>query len=91
MYQAQCLELDEKSAWHIASFKNTFPTVFGQVKTEGSGAAAPRFHLPAVRSFKDWNAHDGESGIKKFILDGLYNLKQQFLSDVSEVFDEYKY
>jgi hypothetical protein len=91
MYQAQRLNFNEKLARHIASFKITFPTVFGQVKGEGSGSAQSRYHLPAVRSFKDWNAHDGESGTKKFILDGLYDLKRQFLSDVGSIFNEDKF
>ncbi len=49
-YQATKVGLDEREARHIASFKITYPTVFGHVK---EGATVTKNHLPAVKSFKE--------------------------------------
>jgi hypothetical protein len=63
-YQATKVGLDEREARHVASFKITSPTVFGYIK---EGSSSSKHHLPAVKSFKDWNSFDCESGIKAFI------------------------
>ncbi len=87
-YQATKVELGEHEARHVASFKITYPTVFGYVK-EGSTNA--RHHLPAVKSFKDWNSFDAESGIKSFIMNGMEDLKLQLYQDISTFFGDQFY
>ncbi len=83
-YQATKVGLDEREARHVASFKITYPTVFGYVK---EGAAASKYHLPAVKTFKDWNSFDSESGVKSFILNGMGDLKLQLNQDISSFFE----
>jgi len=83
-YQASKVGLDEREARHIASFKITYPTVFGYVK---DGAATTKYHLPAIKSFKEWNSFDSESGIKSFILNGMEDLKLQLYQDIASFFD----
>ncbi len=83
-YQASKVGLDEREARHVASFKITYPTVFGYVK-EGSTSA--KCHLPAIKSFKDWNSFDAESGVKSFMLNGMEDLKLQLYQDISTVFN----
>lgn len=83
-YQATKVGLDEREARHVASFKITYPTVFGYVK---EGAASSKYHLPAVKTFKDWNSFDSESGVKSFILNGMEDLKLQLNQDISSFFE----
>jgi len=47
-----------------ASFIVELPAVFGQVS---KGSAEPVHPLPAVKTYKDWNAHDGIQGTKKWV------------------------
>jgi hypothetical protein len=54
--------VNEAAARHIASFRLVLPTVFGRVK-DGSSTTG-RCHLPAVKSFEEWNTYDGVSGVK---------------------------
>ncbi len=83
-YQATKVGLDECEARHVVSFKITYPTVFGYVK---EGTSNAKHHLPAVKSFKEWNAFDAESGVKSFILNGMEDLKVQLYQDISSFFD----
>ena len=87
-YQATKVGLDEREARHVASFKITYPTVFGYI-TEGSSSS--KHHLPAVKSFKDWNSFDCESGVKAFILNGMEDLKLQLYQDITSFFLEDKF
>jgi hypothetical protein len=87
-YQATKVGLGEHEAHHVASFKITNPTVFGYVK---EGTANIKQHLPAVKSFKEWNSFDSESGVKSFILNGMGYLKLQLYQDISTFFDEQFY
>jgi len=48
-YQATKVGLDEREARHVASFKITYPTVFGYNK---EGSSSSKHHLPAVKSFQ---------------------------------------
>jgi hypothetical protein len=64
-HQATKVRLDGREARHVASFKITYPTVFGYIKERSSSS---KHHLPAVKSFKDWNSFNCESGVKAFIL-----------------------
>jgi hypothetical protein len=82
-YQASKVGLDEREARHVASFKITYPMVFGYVK---EGTTSVKCHLPAIKSFKDWNSFDSESGVKSFILNGMEDLKLQLYQDVSKFF-----
>ncbi len=82
-YQATRVGLDEREAQHIASFKITYPTVFGHIK---EGASNVKNHLPAVKTFKEWNSFDVESGVKTFILNGMEDLKLQLYQDISNFF-----
>ncbi len=82
-YQATKVGLDEREARHIASFKITYPTVFGHVK---EGTTVTKNHLPAVKSFKEWNSFDSETGVKSFILNGMEDLKLQVYQDIANLF-----
>jgi len=82
-YQATKVGLDEREARHIASFKITYPTVFGYVK---EGTVTTKNHLPAVKTFKEWNSFDSESGIKSFIANGMEDLKLQLYQDIASIF-----
>ncbi len=82
-YQATKVGLDEREARHIASFKITYPTVFGHVK---EGATPTKHHLPALKSFKEWNSFDSESGVKAFIANGMEDLKLQLYQDIFSIF-----
>jgi hypothetical protein len=82
-YQATKVGLDEREARHVSSFKITYPTVFGYVK---EGTMNVKNHLPAVKSFKEWNSFDAESGVKSFILNGMEDLKLQLYQDISNSF-----
>lgn len=82
-YQATKVGLGEHEARHVASFKIANPTVFGYVK---EGTANIKQHLPAVKSFKEWNSFDSESGVKSFILNGMGDLKLQLYQDISTFF-----
>ncbi len=84
-YQASKVGLDEREARHVASFKITYPTVFGYVK---EGTANLKHILPAVKSFKDWNSFYSESGIKSFILNGMEDLKLQLYQDIAGFFGD---
>jgi hypothetical protein len=59
--------------------------VFGRVK-EGT-PASPKHHLPAVKSFKEWNTYDGVSGVKSYINTGMEDLKYQLHQDIDQSFD----
>lgn len=83
LYQATKVGLDERKAWHAASFKIIYPTVFGYVK---EGTTNVKNHLPAVKSFKEWNSFDAESGVKTFILNGMEVLKLQLYQDIANFF-----
>jgi hypothetical protein len=61
-YQSSKVGVNEAAARHIASFRLVLPTVFGRVK-DGSSTTG-RCHLPAVKSFEEWNTYDGVSGVK---------------------------
>jgi len=87
-YQATKVGLDEREARHVASFKITYPTVFGYIK---EGSSSSKHHLPAVKSFKDWNSFDCESGVKAFILNGMEDLKLQLYQDITSFFLEDKF
>jgi hypothetical protein len=77
--------VNEASARYMASFRLILPTVFGRLK-EGSPSSA-KHHLPAVRSFKDWNTFDGVSGVKSFIALGMEDLRYQFRQDIDRALD----
>ena len=84
-YQATKVGLDEREARHVASFKITYPTVFGYIKESSSSS---KHHLPAVKSFKDWNSFDCESRVKAFILNGMEDLKLQLYQDITSFFED---
>jgi len=87
-YQATKVGLDEREARHVASFKITYPTVFGYIK---EGSSSLKHHLPAVKSFKDWISFDCESGVTAFILNGMEDLKLQLYQDITSFFLEDKF
>jgi len=84
-YRSTKVGVNEASARHMASFRLILPTVFGRMK-EGSAVSA-KHHLPAVRSFKDWNTFDGVSGVKSFISSGMEDLRYQFCQDIERALD----
>jgi hypothetical protein len=75
-YQSSKVGVNEALARHMASFRLTLPMVFGRTK-EGTSLSS-KHHLPAVKSFKDWNTYDGVSGVKGYIATGMDDLKYQF-------------
>ncbi len=79
-YQATKVGLGEHEARHVASFKITYPTVFGYVK---DGIANAKHNLPVVKTFKEWNSFDSESGVKSFVMNGMEDLKLQLYQDIS--------
>jgi hypothetical protein len=81
-YQAAKVGLDEHEACYVASFKITYPTVFGYIKEDTN----VKNYLPAVKSFKEWNSFTVESGIKTFILNDMEDLKLQLYQDVANFF-----
>jgi hypothetical protein len=84
-YRSTKVGVNEASARHMALFRLILPTVFGRIK-EGS-AASVKYHLPAVRSFKEWNTFDGVSGVKSFIAAGMDDLKYQYRQDIDRTLD----
>ena len=84
-YQSTKVGVNEAAARHMASFRLVLPSVFGRVK-EGSSLSA-KHHLPAIRSFKEWNTYDGVSGIKSYINTGMEDLKYQLRQDIDQGFD----
>ena len=82
LYQDTKVGLDEREARHVATFKITYPTVFGYIK---EGSSSSKHHFPAVKSFKDWNSFDCESGVKAFILNGMEDLKLQLYQDITPI------
>ncbi len=57
---------------------------FGYIK---EGTTNVKNHLPVVKSFKEWNSFDAESGVKSFILNGMEDLKLQLYQDISNFFN----
>jgi hypothetical protein len=55
------------------------------------GTTNVKHNLPAVKSFKDWNAFDAESGVKSFILNGMEDLKLQLYQDINTFFGDQFY
>jgi hypothetical protein len=84
-YQSSKVGVNEAAAHHMATFRLVLPSVFGRVK-EGTPASA-KHHLPAVKSFKEWNAYDGVSGVKSYINTGMEDLKYQLRQDIDQNFD----
>ncbi len=84
-YQSTKVGVNEAAARHMASFRLVLPSVFGRVK-EGSSLSA-KHHLPAIRSFKEWNTYDGVSGVKSYINTGMEDLKYQLRQDIDQGFD----
>lgn len=59
-----------------------YPMVFGYVK---KGTVTMKNHLPAVKTFKEWNSFDSKSGIKSFIDNGMEDLKMQLYQDIANI------
>jgi hypothetical protein len=59
-----------------------YPMVFGYVK---EGTVTMKNHLPAVKTFKEWNSFDSELGIKSFIANGMEDLKLQLYQDIANI------
>jgi hypothetical protein len=76
--------VNEAAARHMASFRLVLPTLFGRVK-DGSPTTG-KHHLPAIKSFKEWNTYDGVSGIKSYINAGMEDLKHQLRQDIDHSF-----
>ena len=85
-YQSAKVGVNESSARCMASFRLVLPTVFGRTK-EGAPPVSVKHLLPAVKSFKDWNNHDGVSGVKGCIMSAMEGLKYQFRKDINQHFD----
>ncbi len=83
-YQSSKVGVNEASARHMASFRLTLPTVFGRTK-EGVSFTS-KHHLPAIKSFKDWNTFNGVSGVKSYIAMGMEDLKFQLQQDIEHSF-----
>jgi hypothetical protein len=79
-YQSSKVGVNEAAARHMTSFRLVLPTVFGRVK-DGTPTTG-RHHLPAIKSFKEWNTYDGVSGVKSYINTGMEDLKYQLCQDI---------
>ena len=80
-YQSQKVGVNAGEARHLASFRTTLPYVFGHEK---DGVPHTSKHaLPAVKSFKEWNPFDQDSGVMNFILQGIHDLKFQIPQDIN--------
>jgi hypothetical protein len=84
-YQSAKVGVNEASARHMASFRLVLPTVFG--RTKGGSPSNAKYHLPSVKTFKDWNTFDGMSGVKGYIRAGMEDLRYQFQQDIDHVLD----
>lgn len=84
-YQSAKVGVNEAAARHMASFRLVLPTVFGRVK-DGSPTTG-KHHLPAIKSFKEWNTYDGVSGVKSYINTGMEDLKYQLRQDIDHSFN----
>lgn len=88
-YQSQKVGVNASEARHLASFRTTLPYVFGHEK---DGVPHTSKHaLPAVKTFREWNPFDQDSGVMNFILQGIHDLKFQIPQDISNELcgDEY--
>jgi hypothetical protein len=84
-YQSSKVGVNEAAARHMTSFRLVLPTVFGRVK-DGTPTTG-RHHLPAIKSFKEWNTYDGVSGVKSYINTGMEDLKYQLRQDIDHSFN----
>jgi hypothetical protein len=46
-----------------------------------------KHHLPAVKSFKDWNTYDAILGMKVYMSANMEDLQYQFLQDTDQIFN----
>jgi hypothetical protein len=83
-YQSTKVGVSEVAARHMASFCVALPTVFGWVK-DGDHVSTWNY-LPAMKSFREWNTHDGVSGIKSYINTGIEDLSYQLHQDIGHNF-----
>jgi len=83
-YQYTKVGVNKASARYMASLGLILPTVFSRTR-EGAPTSS-KHHLPAVKSFKDWNTYDGVSGAKGYIASGMDDLKYQYCQDIEQSF-----
>ncbi len=83
LFQADRVGMSAAEARHCAAFQITLPTIFGYVKD----GASTKFHLPAVKSCKEWNPNDGVSGVQGYIVAGLHDLSLQVRQEIEDSFD----
>ena len=74
MYQAAKQGLaGEAEARMVASFRISLPTVFCRNHKDDTPGMAR--HLPAIKHYTAWNAHDNSSSVKQYIETGLNDLQ----------------
>ena len=80
-YQSMKVGVNAQEARHLASFRTTLPYVFGHEK---DGVPHTSKHaIPAVKSFREWNPFDQDSGVMNFIIKGIHDLKFQIPQDIN--------
>jgi hypothetical protein len=62
--------------------------VFGHNK-QGTGTSASKSHLPAVKSFREWNNYVNDTGIKNYISRCLDDLKEQLFTELTTALEDY--
>lgn len=86
-YQSLKVGVNASEARHLASFCTTLPYVFGHNKDDTPHTS--KHALPAVKSFREWNPFDQDSGVMNFILQGIHDRKFQIPQDINnELFAE---
>lgn len=82
MYQASKQGLaGEAEAQMVASFCITLPAVFCRNQKDDTPGTAR--HLPALKTYLAWNAHDNSSGAKQYIERGLNDLRISLKYDIT--------
>jgi hypothetical protein len=85
-YQSNKVGITEPEASHVAPFKLTLPTMFGNIK-EGTPSSSKCF-LPAIMTFNNWNSFSNIWGVKTYIMNGLDDLKVQIQQDIYNIFPD---
>ena len=89
IYQTQKVGLKaEAEARQIASFRLTLPSIFCGNQKELTIATAGK-HFPGCKTYAQWNAHDGYSGLKFIIERGLIDVRSSIKHDIDSILEEH--
>ena len=89
IYQTQKVGLKaEAEARQIASFRITLPSIFCGNQKELTVATTGK-HFPGCKTFTQWNAHDGYSGLKFTIERGLVDIRSSIKYDIDSILEDF--